>query len=251
MKKTCILCGKETETLIENLCPQCYLRTHRLLDIPERIEVEYCKYCGAYRYGHKWLPGGEPGEAAKSFIEKWGSEKPKPLVRLSSYRLVEARPETTPSWHTVFTLTYEADLEEAGVRLRQGYRVELYLRPTICPSCKNARGGDYDVVLQIRAPTSLLREVYSELNRLSSDERVVGSIVDYAETRRGLDLYMDDKGAASRILSLLRRYFRLRVRRTAETVGTTSTGLLRRRTVYSVRVLGRRNQPTPKKKHQK
>ncbi len=251
MARVCILCGRRTDKLIEGLCPDCYTKTHRLVELPARIEVDYCKYCGSYRYGHRWLPGGDPGEAARRFIERWGSEKPKPAPGIESYRLVGAEPETTPSWHTVFRLTYEARHRGCDARLTQELRVEVYMRPTICPSCKNFRGGDYDVVLQIRAPASLMGDVYRELNRLAGDERITSSIIDYSETRRGLDLYMDDRGAATRILSLLRRHFNLRVKRSAETVGTTSTGILRRRTVYSVRVLGRRNQQNPKEKHQK
>ena len=237
----CIKCGRALEAgrSVGPLCLDCYLETRRLICLPARVEFDYCKQCGSIRVSHTWLPGGEPGEAAVRYLERVvASSKPcDPAVQ--SFRLVSIEPLTRPSWRTVLRVVIEAVIRGVDVPVSQSYNVEVYARPTLCPACKDARGGDYNVLLQLRGakPAELAKRLEGLLN---ASEQVLGSIVDVIEYSNGVDIMLLDRGSASKIVRELRKWYRLRVRVTGEDVGVTSRGRLRRRTVMSVSLVSPR-----------
>jgi nonsense-mediated mRNA decay protein 3 len=243
----CARCGRRLVPgeSVGALCLDCFLETTRVICVPERVFFDYCKYCGSYRLGHRWLEGGELPEAVQSFVETYFSDTsriaPCHSVRglVESYRLVQAEPLTVPSWRTIYRLVYGITLRGVDGEALQEYRVEVRARPTICPLCKDARGGDYNVLLQIRGapPEALARR----LERLfDSSSQVTGSIVDIVELDDGVDILLLDRGGASKILRELRKHYSVKTVVTGEDVGVTSTGRLRRRQVISATLRERR-----------
>ena len=237
----CIRCGRPLEAgrSVGPLCLDCYLETKRLICIPSRLEFDYCKQCGSVRVSHTWLPGGEPGDAGARYLETVArSSKPcDPVVQ--GFRVASIEPLTRPSWRTVFRVTVEAELKGVDGMVTQSYIVEVYARPALCPACKDARGGDYNVLLQLRGarPDELARRLE---NLFSNSSQVLGSIIDVVEHSNGVDIMLLDRGSASKIVRELRKWYRMRVRVTGEDVGVTSRGRLRRRTVMSVTLVSPR-----------
>ncbi len=238
----CARCGRPLEEgrSVPPLCLECYVETTKLLCVPDRLDFDYCKYCGSMRLGHRWVEGGDLDEASGRYLRLYLEQRVTPCVdTVKGYRLASLTPLTEPSWRTIYSVVYEVELRGVDEPVRQEYRVEVRARPTICPMCKDARGGDYNVLLQLRGaePSELARALEGLFNRSS---QVVGSLVDIVELRNGVDMLLLDRGSASKILRELRKKYRLSVRVTGEDVGTTSTGRLRRRLVISARIKGRR-----------
>ncbi len=51
MRKVCALCGRETDILIEGLCPDCYRKTHPLARVKrDVVGIVRCPSCGAILY---------------------------------------------------------------------------------------------------------------------------------------------------------------------------------------------------------
>jgi len=243
----CVRCGSPLVRgkSIGVVCLDCFVATHKLLCVPEKVFFDYCKHCGSIRLGYRWLEGGDLGEAVQRYVELYFSSKERVAVcsgfesYVVSFSFEEAVPLTVPSWRTLYRVVFNVLLRDVVEPVKVEYRVEVRARPTICPLCKDARGGDYNVLLQIRgaAPARLARVLE---NLFNSDSRVVGSIVDIVELSNGADILLLDRGSASRILRELRKVFRVRTRVTGEDVGVTSNGKLRRRQVISAMLSERR-----------
>ena len=231
----CASCGRQYDgatPFIGSLCLDCFVKLNKLLCVPEHVKFEYCRFCGAIRLGYRWVEGGELEEAViKSASAMLSKVKPcKSEVR--GYRLVELTPVTQPSWLTVVTAVYEVELAGIDASVRQAYRVKVQAIPSICPSCHMARGGDYNVVVQIRG--RITPELAARIGR-KLDE-LGGKVIDVVERDNGVDVLLEDRSAAARLLREIRKYARASVKVTGEDVGVTSTGRLRRRTVISVRI---------------
>lgn len=242
----CIRCGRPLREggRVGALCVDCFLETHRLLCIPDLIVFDYCKYCGSIRFGHRWLDGGELGEAINKYIELFMDSSHITVCKdsmgvVEDYWFIGAEPLTVPSWRTLYRVGFKFRLRDVDELVEQWYRVEVRARPTICPLCKDARGGDYHVLLQIRgaSPSVLARRLGPLFERSG---QVTGSIIDIVELSNGVDILLLDRGSASKILRELRKHYRVRVKVTGEDVGVTSRGRLRRRQVISATLSERR-----------
>lgn len=54
--KVCPICGRETDVLIEGMCPSCYSERHRLISVEGPVKLLVCKSClSAYQRGGRWV----------------------------------------------------------------------------------------------------------------------------------------------------------------------------------------------------
>jgi nonsense-mediated mRNA decay protein 3 len=237
MQQYCIICGRPLVDgeHIGPFCVDCFVKNFKLLCVPERIVFDYCKYCGSYRDGYRWVKGGELGEVVVKYASQvLSSVKPcRNEVKMYHLKLIE--PLTTPSWRTFVLAKYDIVLEGVDRHVEQEYRVEVRANPTICPACKDSRGGDYSVVVQVRGlpPTDVAKSLESLFD---SNDRVRDSLIDVIEYRNGVDLLLLDMGSARRLVKELKKKYVVVTRVSGEDVGVTSTGKLRRRTIISVRI---------------
>jgi len=242
MERICVRCGRLL-TQHENvgpLCLSCYLETRRVLCVPDRVSFEYCKHCGSIRVGYKWVEGGELDAASSRFLRWYLSERVTPCSSdVAAYSLVSVEPVTTPSWRTIYRVTFSVKLWGIDSTVFVQYSVDVRAKPTICQACKDVRGGDYNVLLQVRGETpKKLAEILSPVIEASS--QIMGSIVDIIEYSNGVDFLLLDRGSASKIVRQLKKHYRLKVYSSGEDVGVTSRGRMRRRLVLSVHLEERR-----------
>lgn len=234
----CIRCGRllePGEPVYDGMCLECFLEERRLAEVPSRLEFDYCRSCGSFRYGYRWLEPLPLEEASRRFLELYLSERLRPAhPAVEELRVASVEPVYTPSWRSLYRVTVEARLRGLEEPVRQEYLVEVRARPSLCPACRNDRGGDYSVLVQVRGRVT--PELVEVLGRVLDSSRVAPWVVDIVEDRRGVDILLRDRGAASRIVSELSKHFVVDVKRSAETVGITSTGVERRRLTISVRV---------------
>ncbi len=234
----CIRCGRvvsDNESLLDGMCLQCFLETRRLAEIPEKLAFEYCRSCGSFRYGYRWLESLPLEEASRRYLEIYLSDRLKPAHPLvESLRVESLEPLHSPSWRTLYRVVVEARLKGVEEPVRQEYVVEVRAVPGLCPACRNERGGDYNVLLQVRG--RLTPSLIEVLSRALDSSRVAPWVVDVVEGKNGFDILLRDRGAASRIISEVSKYFVVSVKKSAETVGITSTGVERRRLTISLRV---------------
>ncbi|HIQ10913.1 MAG TPA: hypothetical protein EYH26_02925 [Pyrodictium sp.] len=241
----CIRCGKpasQAKHLIKGLCIDCFLETHVKQRIPRRFEFEYCKSCGSIRIGYQWVSGGDVGEASLKFVEEWFKTHSicTGISEIDGCKVVSVKPVTVPSWRTVVDVVIRFSIKGLEEFVDRSYRIEVYARPTICEQCRTIRGGDYNVLVQIRGRID--EELVRVVGKLvEGNEQIALSIVDVIEDKNGIDIFLLDRGAASKLVSEISKYYEVDIRRTREIVGVTSTGVTRYRMVYSLRIKGLRH----------
>ncbi|HIP65331.1 MAG TPA: hypothetical protein EYH08_02230 [Pyrodictium sp.] len=240
----CIRCGKPVSRaghLVKGLCIDCFLEIHVRPKIPRKLEFEYCKSCGSIRIGYQWVPGGDIGEAILKFVREWFKLHPicSGIDGVKSCEVVDVKPVTVPSWRTVVDFVVEFLIEGVEEPVKHSYNVEVYARPTLCEQCKTIRGGDYNVLVQIRGKID--EELARIVDRIvEENEQIASNLVDIVEDKNGIDVFLLDRGAASKLISEITKYYEASIRKTRELVGVTSSGVTRYRMVYSLRIRGPR-----------
>ncbi len=239
----CILCGRANlgdKPFIGPLCIDCFLKRNKLLDLPERTSFDYCRSCGSARIGFRWVPTEDIEDASIKHLEYLVSTAKTHEV-VERYTVRSITPLTKPSWHTLFRVRVAFTLKGVEEEVTQDYNIEVYARPSLCPACADAHGGDYNVLLQVRGE---MRDKLQEiLDRIFSSPRGWINLVDVVETKDGVDIYLRDRGVAEQIIREIRKHTTVEVKRSSEDVGVTRTGRMRRRLTISLRILSWRSTP--------
>ncbi|GAB6148161.1 NMD3-related protein [Stetteria hydrogenophila] len=224
----CARCGREADRLIRGLCPSCFAEVYGVARIPGVLRGEVCRYCGSVRIAGRWVPAGS-FEAAIDAVVRWQASKARPVEPLVEARLASWEALSKPDWRTRVALNLEGRTAE-GVVVRARVPVVVQLKPSICPTCKTRVSGEYDTVLQLRGgdPGALERLAVEAL----TEAGVEGDTVDLIKSKDGVDVYFTHRGAASRLVRILKRRGLVEtVGRAEEYVGLTSTGRRTRKTL--------------------
>jgi len=228
----CPRCGMETRVLVRGLCPSCFAEVYGLAGVPERVEVEVCRYCGSVRLGHRWVRVSSFGEAVEA-IASYQVSKARPVEPLESVEVEGVEYETLPNWTTRIRLQLAGTAR--GRRLRGGASMTVHLRPSICPVCKVRVSGEYDTLLQIRGGDP--RTVEALVERLLAETGLWTQAVDLIRGRDGVDVYFTNTGAARKLARELSKIIPGTLKPvTHETVGVTSRGRRRSRKTLVYRV---------------
>jgi nonsense-mediated mRNA decay protein 3 len=196
----CFRCGKR-EAVVDGLCKECYLETHRILDVPDYIDLKFCAHCGAISSdGNRWkdYDDFEKGimESALQFISISRDVK---LLEMDT-ELIERDPRT-------YTLRGNALFKIGDSTENLDFESTIRLKRTTCPRCSRINGGYYEAIIQVRGSH---REM-SEGEKIESEEFIASRIesmgkasrdifiTDEEEIHGGLDFYISNAKAAKSV----------------------------------------------------
>ena len=82
MKRFCVKCGNETNDLVKSLCENCFLGKNKVLDFPEKIELDLDNRTGKIRVGYHWIENNEENlsEMLENKLKKIAKQKKLALV---------------------------------------------------------------------------------------------------------------------------------------------------------------------------
>ncbi|WP_054842381.1 60S ribosomal export protein NMD3 [Vulcanisaeta distributa] len=195
MRKVCALCGRETDILIEGLCPDCYRKTHPLARVKrDVVGIVRCPSCGAILYrGGRWVR--DPRVIEKLILESieyMGRVTNASIETLSlKHGLNTAVVKVRGSVHELIS-EYE---EEIQIRVR--YSEEL------CPRCRDMINERERAVVQVRSVIPMngqLKRLVIDIVRKETikDERSGFLRIDDVGGD-GLDIKLSDQGLARTI----------------------------------------------------
>ncbi|MET1101124.1 MAG: NMD3-related protein [Pyrodictiaceae archaeon] len=236
----CARCGRPRDgsiPFIGPLCLNCFLETTELLCIPRTITIDMCKYCLSVKISGKWLASEDFYDAIVRHLALVLSRVKKCNSLVREYELAEIKPLTKPSWRTIIEARYLIRLDNIDEIVEKTYELTVFFKPTICPLCKEIRGGDYNVLVQTRARPQDLPELVSTINKImNTNTQIAKNLLNVIEKQGGLDLLFHDKGAAMKLIRELRKQYNIKMNTSEETVGINSHGKLRRRLVISLHI---------------
>ena len=231
--RVCPRCGRETPVVIRGLCPRCFAEVYGVARVPGEVRVEVCRYCGSVRLGGRWVETDATFEGVLDAVVGWLSTRLQPVEPLVGVEVLGWDALTRPNWSTRILLRLRGHTAE-GVEVEAEAPVTVRLKPSICPRCKTRVSGEYAVLVQVRGSRPGLRRLVEEAAERAG---IIGDVVEVSETRDGVNAYLTHRGAASRLISALKRLAPLRVSGPyREYVGVTSRGRRRTRDTYVARL---------------
>ncbi|RLE52664.1 MAG: hypothetical protein DRJ30_07625 [Candidatus Methanomethylicota archaeon] len=229
MVRFCSICGKlesEGESLIENLCKDCYRRLHPLISFPGKLSIDICSRCGSYRLSGKWIKPSSTNsifEASAKLVEKHvklngtGSFKVSPLGRLGKRRVAV---------EIIASGTVHPEIPEYVERMV----VEVSYNLVVCPACRKFFSGSFDATVQVRGKREILGEVESSIFKLLDElmRRESGDKFSFSyEVERvpgGFDFKFGNYRLARLFSSKLREIFGAYLKESFKVVGVNRSG---------------------------
>lgn len=227
MLKDCILCGRPSEALIGYLCPECFTRQRGLVDEPPSVvSASVCRFCGRVRIGGRWVDNDYGFEGAIDRVVSSGLAKTlRAKPPLEGVSLEGWEPLSKPDWTTRIRVRLRAWYK--GAALTGSIEVSVRLEPGVCSHCMARRSGEYDCLVQVRGG-----DVSGMVDKALQASGAWRWLVDYVESREGVDLYFSHRGAANRLVKALRRLYGARASRVEyEEVGLRAGGRRARKTI--------------------
>lgn len=201
VQKFCPSCGKKTNDLVKGLCIDCFRKKRKLVEVPERLDIEYCKKCGKVFLHGRWH--NQDQELLSGFVKSKIKEKELGNLKVE----VALFPEGKDS---VAELHISGTVEGVPAHLQK--TVFLKGKSSLCDSCMKLSSDYFEATLQIR---------FSEKHSVEQAEKIaleaehmllhlqdvepLAVIVKKKETRNGMDLLIGSKRAAKLVAEQLEK----------------------------------------------
>jgi len=194
-KKFCPKCGREVERLYNGLCKDCFLQTLDVKELPSKIKVGQCRYCGKYFVGKSKEGFVRLGDA----LEKYFKEiRKQPNVKGVSYKIKNNMIELN------------IIMSALGLRKVVKKSIPFSIKKMTCPVCTLKKTGYYTAIMQIIAPRYLLEKVVGyTTRRLKSLERKdeLAYVASIEDAPHGKVLKVGSKQAAMKVARELKEKF--------------------------------------------
>ena len=236
MTRFCIICGRESDKLYDNMCRECYIANHRLLELPERITVMLCPMCLSYKFRDRWRKPRVEGP--EELLDEALRQTIKAKMKVRAIRLDRVDYEIVSGLHRISA--FRSGKLKVRVRARgtchpelepyeDTYLIEVEVLWRLCPLCFKTKAGVEEATLQIRAEdreiderekVTILNLIESFIERMERESRRP-AILEYEEDPHsgGIDLKFASKRAAYALASLLQRELLATVKVSSKVIG--------------------------------
>ena len=190
MRKICALCGRETDILIEGLCPDCYRKTHPLARMKrDFVGIVRCPSCGAILYKGRWVRDPK-------VIEKLILESLEYMGRVTNV--------------SIETLSLRHGLNTAVVRVRgsvhelisdydEEVQVKVRYSEELCPRCRDMINERERAIVQIRSIIPMggqLKRLIIDIVRKETIKEERSGFLKVEDVSEGFDIKSSDQGLA-------------------------------------------------------
>lgn len=146
----CVECGREGD-LIEALCPECYVKKHLKVSVPEHVDLVMCSHCSSVLSKKGWTDVSSMREAAGVAVEESISVSKGVRVVESSVQLAD---KDERNMEAKVRLLLSLD----GRQFEREMSTVLRVKHGSCTQCSKQQGKYYEAILQVRGPGHSLDE---------------------------------------------------------------------------------------------
>lgn len=210
IKRFCVRCGKETQTLLNSLCPECYLQKNEVLDIPKTILIDFDKRSGKIRVGRDWI------ERSDDILQKVLSDKvlslakPKRLAVSDIAVSIEHVQESA-----IAKVSFSALVE--GINLQIEKSVTIHFHKTISDASMKISSNYHEAIIQVRFIGKVTLEQGKEKLRelasfiLEHKKKIeLSEIIDTKNVPGGFDVFIGSSKAAKIVATKIGRKYGIR-----------------------------------------
>ena len=187
LERFCPKCGSTDGPFVEGFCKDCYLQDHKMLVIPDKFEIDFCKKCNRIKLKNEWLKYENTEEIADYLLDKLKMEE----LRKANFKI-----KFTPKKENVLSANISVKGIFKGLPVAIEKDLELKLAKTNCPDCSRIAGGYFEGILQLRSdnPNQIekaKRLVDSFLKR--QKDNPLAKIIKRISLPNGFDYYIGSK----------------------------------------------------------
>ena len=194
----CPSCGKETEKLIRNVCPECFLEKFSLFEMPLVFHVRVCPQCGAFYHKNRW----EDGDGIENVIMTLSQEA---LFIHADVDNVAVGMQPVARSPYIYDLYVDVDGTVEGIPVYRNGKTEVRVKREACDMCSRKAGGYFEAIIQFRGtnrtPTKeelaecrkITFETMEQMDRKGDKLAFVSEIL---ELKEGTDYYLGSTNAA-------------------------------------------------------
>lgn len=187
------MCGRETDILIEGLCPDCYRKTHPLARVKrDVVGIVRCPSCGAILYRGRWVR--DPKVIEKLILES---------IEYMG-RVTNASIETLSLRHGLNTAVVKVrgSVHELISDYDEEVQVKVRYSEELCPRCRDMINERERAVVQIRSIIPMsgqLRRLIIDIVRKETIKDERSGFLRVEDVGEGFDIKLSDQGLARTI----------------------------------------------------
>ena len=144
IKMFCPECGNTEEPLIDGICKTCFLKTYKMLKIPENIDIEICKHCNSKLLKGQWIDEYIPEEE----VIYRTLEDEIEIDKLAENPIIDL--EIKQMRGTIAECEINSSCEISNTIIEDTYETNVKINHTVCPTCSKRESGYYEAVIQVR-----------------------------------------------------------------------------------------------------
>jgi len=229
----CPRCGKEKGPFVKGLCKDCWLERNDSIQVPDFLEIEFCKKCGKVRLSGKWVEQSE--RVLSEFVKK--------KIKLKDFDGEEVSVSIEPVGEKESIAFVEIKGRVGDTDLELEKEVLLKPKTVLCDPCMRLTSNYHEAILQVRyaGKTSLLNKdtIFKEIESLLERERAkdpLAGVAGIKDARNGFDVLIGSSKAGKKVAQSLAAAHNSKVVSSFKTIGVDKAGKEKKRFTYCVRV---------------
>ncbi len=228
----CPLCGTKKGCFIKGLCEECFLKKHKLVEIPEPISFEQCRTCGKTKLFGKMVVV-DPAKLAL-FVEK--------KIKITGLDNGEL--------HAIVSIDQDGEFSAKvlvkgiidNVPISFEKNVLLESMPVQCDACMRLSSQYHEAIIQLRAKEGGQKDLNKFLPILIGfveamhSKNSLSAVTDVSKKREGFDLKVGSKKAAQIAVRQMKNKFNAETKSSSVLNGVDKSGKEKYRFTFLVRV---------------
>ncbi len=202
----CPECGNTEEPLINGVCKTCFLKTYKMLKIPENTTINVCKHCNSKLFKGQWIDEYIPED---EIIYRTLEEEIQ-LDELVEDPIIDL--EILQMRGTIAECEIESTGTIQGSTITETHQTNIKIKHTVCPSCSKKESGYYEAVIQVRADKRNLKtneienieqHIIKTVEKQSQHDKLA-YIPQVLKPKEGIDYYIGSLKTARKIVNNLK-----------------------------------------------
>jgi len=226
----CPLCGRADGRFIKGLCEECFLKKHRLVEIPDAVEFEECRDCAKVRVSGKFVPFNE--DSLKAIVEK------KIKVKGLEQETVAVKISKDEEGFVFANVAVKGIAGNAPLFFEKEVRLEA--KVVQCDSCMRLASQYHEAIIQLRGKGKKeLKKMLDALVGFVKSQRArdgLAVVTEVSEEKTGYDLKVGSKKAAQNAARQMRLSFGAETKVSSKLLGRDKNGREKHRFTFLVRL---------------
>lgn len=224
MKRFCAKCGVEIGIFevskLENLCSNCYMKTHGIAIPPCELSLTLCRKCYSVKFKNRWLPIDLSSEERS--IEKMVHVIKAEVERVCNFKVsVMLTPQEVyriiSGEQTTITITFDEKVHPLLKPREASMSLDVKPHFSICPICLKVVGKKFEATIQLRDFSDKeLEQIKALANKLiverSGGSHNIQTGAVWEEVNGGVDIMLPSIDIARKISSLVKKTFNVQVK---------------------------------------